>query len=240
MTPELLEPHVTAKTRILILNSPSNPTGAVYTQAELDALMQWALDKGLFVISDEMYDQLVYAPAVAVSAIGWWKRYPEQVAVCNGMSKTFAMTGWRVGYSVTAPALAKALITLQGQSTSNVCSVAQKAALAALEGPYDCVQEMRTAFARRRELGCKLIAQWSKAVCPTPGGAFYLFVDVHNYFRPGLENDTALCTALLEKAHVAVVPGTAFGDPHCIRMSYAVSDQTLEEALTRIGKVLEG
>lgn len=240
VTPEMLEYKVSAKTRMLILNSPSNPTGVVYTQDELDAIMQWAMDKNIFVISDEIYDQLIYAPAKMASAIDWWRRYPEKVAVCNGVAKSFAMTGWRVGYSITAPALTKAISTLQGQSTSNVCSIAQKAALAALEGPLDCVREMRTAFARRRDLACGCIAQWKKALCPTPQGAFYLFVDVHKYFRPGLENDTALCTALLEKAHVAVVPGSAFGDKQCIRMSYAVSDEVLQEALTRIGKVLEG
>lgn len=240
VTPEMLERKAGPRSRMLVLNSPSNPTGAVYTQDELDAIMQWAVDRKIFVVSDEIYDQLIYPPAQAASAIGWWQRYPELVAVCNGVAKTFAMTGWRVGYSVTAPALTKAINTLQGQSTSNVCSIAQKAALAALTGPMDCVREMREAFVRRRDMACACIARWDKAVCPTPQGAFYIFVDVHKYFRPGLENDTALCTALLEKAHVAVVPGSAFGNPHCIRMSYAVGDTVLKEALNRVGQVLQG
>lgn len=241
VTPAQLDTHVTPRTRMLILNSPSNPTGAVYTQEELDALVQWAMDKGIFVLSDEIYDQLVYEPAQAASAIGWWQRFPEQVAVCNGVAKSFAMTGWRVGYSVAAPALTKAICTIQGQSTSNVCSIAQKAALAALEGPYDAVREMRAAFARRRDKACDIIAGWSKAICPKPAGAFYLFVDVHKYFdatRPGMENAVALSATLLEKAHVAVVPGTAFGDAKCIRLSYAVADVVLEEALARIGRAL--
>ena len=239
VTPALLDAHVTPRTRMVIFNAPSNPTGALYTQAELDALMQWALDRGLFVISDEIYDQLVY-DGESVSAIGWWQRHPESVAVCNGVAKSFAMTGWRVGYSVTAPALAKVISTLQGQCTSNVCSIAQKAALAALEGPNDCVMEMKKAFMRRRDLACEIIAGWSKAQCPKPGGAFYLFVDVHRYFRPGMANDVELCTLLLEKAHVAVVPGSAFGDARCIRFSYAVADDVLRDALERVGAVLEG
>lgn len=239
VTPATLDAYVTPRTRMVIFNSPSNPTGALYTQVELDALMEWAISKGLFVISDEIYDQLVY-DGEAASAIGWWQRHPESVAVCNGVAKSFAMTGWRVGYSITAPALAKIISTLQGQCTSNVCSIAQKAALAALEGSYDCVAEMKKAFLRRRDLACNVIAGWSKAQCPKPGGAFYLFVDVHRYFRPGMANDVELSTLLLEKAHVAVVPGSAFGDAKCIRFSYAVADAVLVEALERIGKVLEG
>lgn len=240
VTPALLDTYATPKTRLLILNSPSNPTGAVYTQKELDALIQWALDRHIFVLSDEIYDQLVYAPATAASAIGWWKKYPEHIALCNGLAKSFAMTGWRVGYSVAAPALTKAINTIQGQSTSNICSIAQKAALAALEGPYDFVYEMRTAFQRRRDLACEIISNWKKALCPVPQGAFYIFVDIHKYFRPGLEDDIALSTALLERASVAVVPGVAFGDAQCLRLSYAVSDAVLTEALQRIGDVLEG
>lgn len=239
-TPALLEPYVTPNTRMLILNSPANPTGAVYSAQELDGLMQWAMDKGIFVVSDEIYDQLVYGMDRAGSAIGWWKRCPDQVAVCNGAAKSFAMTGWRVGYSVTGPALTNALIMLQGQSTSNVCTVAQKAAQAALEGSYDCVREMRAAFARRRDMACGVMAGWRGAVCSPPAGAFYLFVDVRGCFRPGMTNDMEVCAALLEKAHVAVVPGSMFGDANCIRLSYAVDDKVLAEALRRIGKVLSG
>ncbi len=235
----ILEQHYTPACKILLLNSPSNPTGAVYTQEEFDAIMEWAINKGLFVISDEIYDQLVFDGKKTTSAAKWFMRYPEQVALCNGVSKSYAMTGWRVGYSITCQALTKAIITLQGQSTANVCSIAQKAALAALEGPTDSLLEMREAFTRRRDLGYDIIQGWKKALCPKPGGAFYFFVDVHQYFRPGLANDVELCTTLLEQAKVAVVPGSAFGDARCIRFSYALSDATLKEALTRIGNVLE-
>ncbi len=235
-----LEKYLTPQTRMLILNSPSNPTGVIYSQEELDALMEWAMAKGIFVISDEIYDQLVYDGQKSATAAHWFVRYPEQVALCNGVSKSYAMTGWRVGFSVTCPALTKAIISLQGQSTSNVCSIAQKAAFAALDGPKDFMDEMRAAFTRRRDAGYARIQTWSKAICPKPGGAFYFMVDVHNYYRPGLANDAELCTVLLEKANVAVVPGSAFGDEKCIRFSYALADEVLMEALSRIEKVLEG
>ncbi len=239
ITPTLLEKHISPKSRMIIMNSPSNPTGAIYTQDEFDAIMDLAIQKGLFVISDEIYEQLVYDGQKSATAAHWFAKYPEQVAICNGVSKSYAMTGWRVGYSITCPALTKAIVNLQGQSTSNVCSIAQKAALAAIEGPKDFMQEMRAAFIRRRDMSFDIINSWSKAICPKPGGAFYLFVDVHKYFRPGLADDTEVCTALLEKAGVAVVPGSAFGDANCIRFSYALSDDVLKDALTRIGQVLE-
>ncbi len=240
VTTAQLEKFLTPQTRMLILNSPSNPTGVIYTQEELDVLMQWAIDKGLFIISDEIYDQLVYDGQKSATGAHWFVKYPEQVAICNGVSKSYAMTGWRVGYSVTCPALTKAIVSLQGQSTSNVCSIAQKAAFAALDGPKDFMDEMRVAFTRRRDAGYARIQTWSKAICPKPGGAFYFMVDVHQYFRPGLANDAELCTLLLEKANVAVVPGSAFGDERCIRFSYALADEVLMEALDRIEKVLEG
>ncbi len=239
VSPALLEKYCTAQSRMLILNSPSNPTGVIYSQEELDTLMEWAINKGLFVISDEIYDQLVYDAPKSATAAHWFVRYPEQVALCNGVSKSYAMTGWRVGYSVCCPPLTKAIVNLQGQSTSNVCSIAQKAALAALEGPKDFMKDMREAFVRRRDMGYAEIQKWKKAICPKPGGAFYFFVDIHGYYRPGLADDAAVCTALLEKANVAVVPGSAFGDDRCIRFSYALDDETLMEALRRIGHVLE-
>lgn len=240
VSPATLERKATGKTKALILNTPSNPTGVTYTQDEVDAIMQWAMDKGIFVLADEIYDQLVYAPAKHATAIHWWKKYPDMVAICNGVSKSFAMTGWRLGYSVTGEALTKLASTLQGQTTSNVCSITQKAALAALTGSYDCVAEMRAAFQRRRDMGHAIVKGWKKAVCPMPDGAFYLFVDVHGYFTPDMPDDVALSTMLLEKANVAVVPGSAFGDAHCIRLSYATADDTLKEALRRMGEALEG
>lgn len=238
VTPSMLEAHTTDKTRLLILNSPSNPTGAVYTQAEFTAIMDWAIARGLFVLSDEIYDQLVFAPAKMTSAIGWFAKYPEQVAVLNGLSKSYAMTGWRVGFLAAHPTLIKKISAMQGHSTSNICSIAQKAGLAALTGSMECVDKMREAFVRRRDFAMKIIEGWPFAICPKPDGAFYLFLDVSKCYGGSVNNSTDLCTLLLDKAHVAVVPGAAFGDDKCIRFSYAVGDEVLKGALESIGKVL--
>ena len=238
VTPAMLEAHTTDKTKLLILNSPSNPTGAVYTEAEFTAIMDWAIARGLFVLSDEIYDQLVFAPAKMTSAIGWFAKYPEQVAVLNGLSKSYAMTGWRVGFLAAHPTLIKKISAMQGHSTSNICSIAQKAGLAALTGSMECVDKMREAFVRRRDFAMKIIEGWPFAICPKPDGAFYLFLDVSRCYGGSVNNSTDLCTLLLDKAHVAVVPGAAFGDDKCIRFSYAVGDDVLKGALESIGAVL--
>ncbi|MDR2054295.1 MAG: pyridoxal phosphate-dependent aminotransferase [Desulfovibrio sp.] len=238
ITPDMLEARRSSKTRLLVLNSPSNPTGVVYTQTELDALVNWAISHKIFVLSDEIYDQLVFDPAKAASAIGWFARYPDLVAVLNGVSKTFAMTGWRVGWLVGHPDLIKKLSALQGQSTSGICSIAQKAALAALTGPMDCVADMRGAFQRRRDAAMKIINSWPLAVCPQPDGAFYLFVDVRRSYAGSIKNSTDMCAHLLDKALVSVVPGAAFGDDNCFRLSYAVADDALKAALQRVGEEL--
>lgn len=238
VTPAMLEAHTTDKTKLLILNSPSNPTGAVYTEAEFTGIMDWAIARGLFVLSDEIYDQLVFAPAKMTSAIGWFAKYPEQVAVLNGLSKSYAMTGWRVGFLAAHPTLIKKISAMQGHSTSNICSIAQKAGLAALTGSMECVDKMREAFVRRRDFAMKIIEGWPFAICPKPDGAFYLFLDVSKCYGGSVNNSTDLCTLLLDKAHVAVVPGAAFGDDKCIRFSYAVGDEVLKGALESIGAVL--
>lgn len=178
VTVEQLEAALTPKAKILVFNSPSNPTGACYSVSERDAIVKWALDRGLFIIADEIYDQLVYEPNKPSSIIVWWKQYPDRIAVVNGLAKSFAMTGWRVGYTVTHPDLVKKLSQITGQATGNICSVSQKAAVAALTGPYDCVESMRQAFQKRRDMAWKEIASWSNVVCPKPEGAFYLFADI--------------------------------------------------------------
>lgn len=148
------------------------------------------------------------------------------------------MTGWRVGYVVAHPEIIKKMSSMQGHCTSNICSISQKAALAGLTGPLDFLGEMRNAFQRRRDLAMDIINGWDFASCPCPDGAFYLFVDVRKCFGGTVKNSTELCTWLLDKARVAVVPGAAFGDDNCIRFSYAVSDDTLRDALQRIGDAL--
>lgn len=238
VTPEKLEQACTPKTRLLILNAPSNPTGISYTQEELDALLDWAVQKGLHVVSDEIYDRIVYAPARPVTAAGRRQRFPEQISLVNGVAKSFAMTGWRIGYLVAHPAIVKAAGALQGQSTSNACSVAQKAALAALEGPYDCIDAMTRAFERRRDAAHAIVSSWPGVLCPKPQGAFYLFADMSAHYRNGIKNSSDLCTYFLEKAGVALVPGLAFGDDACVRFSYAVADEVLASALRNMEKVL--
>lgn len=237
---EQLEAARTSRTRCLVMNTPSNPTGCHYSQAQLDAIAAWAVEKGVFVISDEIYDQLVYAPAKPASLAPWWQRHPENFAVVNGLAKSFAMTGWRVGYTLAHADLIKAMTKIQGQSTSNICSIAQKAALAALTGGWGCLAPMLEAFVRRRDLGLSMIRAWENVVCPEPAGAFYLFPQVDWYYTPEVPDSTALCGLLLEKAGVALVPGAAFGDDRCMRISYALDDETLVGCLDRIGQVLRG
>ena len=235
---EQLEAVRTPRTRCLIMNTPSNPTGCHYSQEQLDAIAAWAVDKGVFVISDEIYDQLVYAPAGPASLAPWWQRHPESFAVVNGLAKSFAMTGWRVGYTLAHADLVKAMTKIQGQSTSNICSIAQKAALAALTGGWECLTPMREAFVRRRDLALARVRAWGDVVCPEPAGAFYLFPQVDTFFTPDVPDSTALCSLLLEKAGVALVPGAAFGDDRCFRISYALDDETLATCLDRVGQVL--
>jgi aspartate aminotransferase len=235
---EQLEAVRTPRTRCLIMNTPSNPTGCHYSRAQLDVIAAWAVEKGIFVISDEIYDQLIYAPARPASLATWWQRHPENFAVVNGLAKSFAMTGWRVGYTLAHADLIKAMTTIQGQSTSNICSIAQKAALAALTGGWDCLAPMREAFVRRRNMSLAAIRAWGNVVCPEPAGAFYLFPQVDWYYTPEVPDSTALCGLLLDKAGVALVPGAAFGDDRCIRISYALDDATLSGCLERIGHVL--
>lgn len=238
VTPLMLENAVTDKTRMLILNTPNNPTGAVYADREFMQIMRWALARNIFVLSDEIYDQLVYPPARMTSAITWFAHCPELVAVANGLAKSYAMTGWRVGFLAAHPEIIKKMSSLQGHMLSNVCSVAQKAALAALTGPDECVIDMRHSFQRRRDLAMKIVEGWPHVVCPRPDGAFYLFVDVSALYGGAVKDSTAMCAYLLDEAHVALVPGAAFGDDNCIRLSYAVADEALEQALRRVGEAL--
>jgi len=240
VTVAALEKARTPKTTMLILNSPSNPTGCHHTQAQFDAIAQWAFSRGVFVLSDEIYDQLVYPPASPASMAGWWAKRPEMVGIVNGLAKSFSMTGWRIGYALAHPDLIKAMSKLQGQSTSNVCSFVQKAAVAALTGPFDSVAVMRQAFIRRRDLALSIIGTWDRAVCPTPQGAFYLFPDLSGYFTADAPDSTTLCAKIMEATGVVTVPGAAFGDDACLRLSYATDEKTLTEALGLLGEVLSG
>ena len=237
---EDLEKYVTSRTRVLILNTPSNPTGCHYSQAQLEDIARWAVSRDIFVICDEVYDQLVYPPAEMSSLCSFWKKHPDGVAVVNGLSKTFSMTGWRIGYTLAHEDLIKAMSKIQGQSTSNVCSFAQKGALAGLEGSFEMVETMRDSFARRRDLALEIIGSWKDAVCPRPDGAFYLFPRVDAFYNDRVDSSTELCKAVLEKEKIALVPGKAFGDDRCVRISYAVGDEVLQDCLQRLGGFLAG
>ena len=235
--PEALETAITPATKGILVNSPANPTGGMAGRKALEQLAEIAVRHDLYVISDEVYSELLYEgnTFTSIAALPGMK---ERTIIVNSFSKTYAMTGWRVGFLVAHEEIIKKCSTLQGQSTSNICSIAQKAALAALTGPMDCEREMREAFSRRRNMALSIIDTWKFAVCPHPDGAFYLFIDVHKCFGGKVHNSLELSRYLLERLHIATTPGVAFGNDICIRLSYAVSDDALKKALTEMGEVL--
>ncbi|MBI9111168.1 pyridoxal phosphate-dependent aminotransferase [Maridesulfovibrio ferrireducens] len=233
-----LEAACTSRTKVLVLNTPSNPTGGHYPQDHLTEIAEWARKKGIFIISDEVYDRLVYKPATYSTLSNFWEKYPEDVAIVGALSKSFCMTGWRVGTSLAHPDLVKAMIKIQGQSTSNVNSMTQKAAVAAFEGPWDLIDKMTVAFQRRRDLAYDIISSWPGVICPKPDGAFYLFPVLNTFFDEETPDSASMCTKILEEAGIALVPGSAFGDDRCIRFSYALDDEVLKTSLEKVGKVL--
>ena len=242
ITPAQLEEAITARTKAIILCSPSNPTGAVYSQAELEALAEvLRRHEQVYVISDEIYEHINYVGSHA--SIARCEGMYDRTIVINGVSKAYAMTGWRIGFCAAPLALAKACSKLQGQYTSGPCSVSQVAATEAFAGPQECVEEMRQAFERRKELIVRLAREIPGLEVNEPHGAFYLFPQCSSYFgkRFGdkvIENSTDFALYLLEHAHVATVGGDAFGSPRCFRMSYATSDENIVEAMRRIKEAL--
>lgn len=238
ITPEQLEAAITPKTRMLVLCSPSNPTGSVYTQDELNALAEIVLKhEDLYVLADEIYEHINYIGSHA--SIASYPGMKERTCLCNGVSKAYAMTGWRLGWVAAPEWIIKGINKLQGQYTSGTCDVSQMAALAAYEGPQQCVEDMRKAFERRRDLIVKLATEIPGFEVNVPKGAFYLFPKISSFFGKSngattINNSTDFALYLLEEAHVASVGGDAFGDPDCFRMSYATSDENIVEALRRI------
>lgn len=243
ITPSQLREAITPRTRAVLLCSPSNPTGSVYTRAELQGLVDVLKDyPEILVISDEIYEHIRYTGEPFVSMASF-PELKDRVAVINGVSKAYAMTGWRIGYCAVPQRLAKAITKLQGQMTSGVSSIAQKAAEAAYNGPQECVEEMRRAFERRRDLVVALAREIPGLKVNKPDGAFYLFPEVSYYLgkRAGervISTDSDLAMYLLEEAHVATVAGSAFEAPGYIRLSYATSDDNIREALRRIREAL--
>ena len=242
MTPEQLEAAITPKTRMLILCSPSNPTGSVYSQEELDALAKVILShEELYVLADEIYEHINYVGKHASIAKAEGMR--ERTIIVNGVSKAYAMTGWRIGYIAAPEWIVKGCNKLQGQYTSGPCSVSQKAAEAAYTMDQTCVETMRQAFQRRRDLIVELAKDIPGLEVNVPEGAFYLFPKCSSFYGKTcgdkvVNNSTDLAMFLLEEGHVATVGGDAFGDPECFRMSYATSDDNIREAMKRIKETL--
>jgi aspartate aminotransferase len=241
--PEQLEAAITNKTRLIIFNSPSNPTGMVYNRQEMEKLARVVEShEGVFIISDEIYEHIIFT-GDHVSMASFDFIYNKVITV-NGVSKAYAMTGWRIGYIGAPLWIAKACNKLQGQFTSGVCSIAQRAALAAIEGKRDTIEVMKEAFLRRRNLICALLKEVKGIKVRIPQGAFYVMPDISFYFGKSdgetrIINSDDLVLYLLDKARVAMVGGDAFGAPECLRISYATSDELLIEAVKRIKGALE-
>ena len=242
MTPQQLEAAITSKTKMIILRSPSNPTGSVYSSSELEALAEVIKKhEDLFVLADEIYEHINYTGKH--SSIAQVEGMKDRTIIVNGVSKAYAMTGWRIGYIAAPEWIVKGCNKLQGQYTSGPCSVSQKAAVEAYVASQDCVEEMRKAFERRRNLIVELAKDIPGLEVNVPQGAFYLFPKCSSFFGKTdgttvINNSTDFALYLLEKAHVATVAGDAFGDPDCFRMSYATSDENIREAMRRIKDTL--
>ncbi|MGH3569501.1 MAG: pyridoxal phosphate-dependent aminotransferase [Pseudonocardia sp.] len=240
---EQLEAARTERTKVLLWCSPSNPTGAVASRPLTEAVGRWAVDNDVWVVTDEIYEHLVYDGAETVSMPVAVPELAGRAVVLNGVAKTYAMTGWRVGWMVGPPDVIKAATNLQSHLSSNVCNVAQRAALVAVSGPLDAVAEMRAAFDRRRRTIVELLAAIPGVQCPTPHGAFYAYPSVQALLgreirgtRP--RDSVALAALVLEHAEVAVVAGEAFGTPGFFRLSYALGDEDLRTGVERMGALL--
>ncbi len=240
---EDLERHRTARTKLLVFVSPSNPTGAVVAPEEVAAIGRWAAEHDVWVMCDEIYEHLVYGDARHVSMPVVAPEIADRCVVVNGVAKTYAMTGWRVGWMIAPSDVADAAVTYQSQTTSNISNVSQRAALAAVSGDLSAVAEMRTAFDRRRRTMVAMLNAIDGVTCPEPEGAFYCFPNVTGLLGRSLKGRVAstsaeLAEVLLETIKVAVVPGEAFGAPGYFRLSYALSDGDLEEGLSRVSELV--
>ncbi|XDE64563.1 pyridoxal phosphate-dependent aminotransferase [Arthrospira platensis BEA 1257B] len=235
ITPELLRQAITPKTKLFVLNSPSNPTGMVYTPDELKALAEVVVESGILVVSDEIYSQILYDGAQHLSIAAAHPEVHKQTLISSGFAKSFAMTGWRLGYLVGDKTIIGAMTRIQSHSTSNVCTFAQYGAIAALEGSLDCVETMRQAFAERRQVMYELLNAIPGISCVKPYGAFYMYVNIG---KIGL-GSVDFCNALLEEKQMATVPGLAFGTDDHIRLSYATSLKNIETGLKRLEEFVE-
>jgi aspartate/methionine/tyrosine aminotransferase len=238
-----LEAARTPRTKVLLFCSPSNPTGAVYPPEQVEEIGRWALDAGLWVLTDEIYEHLTYGGVTAPSMPVVVPELADRCVVVNGVAKTYAMTGWRVGWILGPADIVKAATNLQSHATSNVANVSQAAAVAALTGDLSAVATMREAFDRRRQTIVSMLREIPGIACPEPQGAFYVYPSVRGLLGRPIAGRTAetsaeLATLILEEAEVAVVPGEAFGTPGYVRMSYALGDDDLVEGVTRMQRLL--
>ncbi|MEP6519179.1 pyridoxal phosphate-dependent aminotransferase [Microcoleus vaginatus FACHB-2002] len=232
ITPEQLSRAITPKTKLFVLNSPSNPTGMVYTPAEIKALAEVIVDRDILVVADEIYEKIIYDGAQHVSIGSLGKEIFDRTLISSGFAKAYSMTGWRIGYLAGPIELIKATNTIQGHSTSNVCTFAQYGAIAALESSQESVETMRLAFAQRRQVIFELLDAVPGISCIKPDGAFYMFVNIS---KTGM-NSLEFCDAFLEQQQVAVIPGIAFGADDHIRLSYATDLGTIKKAVERLDK----
>jgi aspartate aminotransferase len=244
MTPAQLRSAITPRSKLLMLNSPGNPTGAVYTRQELEALADVILETNIAVLSDEIYERLVFGEARATCFATLRPGLPDRTITISGVSKSFAMTGWRIGWALGPLHVIKAMGNVQSQETSSPSSVSQYAALAALEGDQECVEKMRREFEARRDLVCRRLAALPNVRCPTPTGAFYAFFDVSAHFGRTLGgkkvvDSAGFCQAALESAHVNLVPGSAFGAEGYVRLSFATSRDQINGGLDRLEELLK-
>ena len=243
ITPEQLEAAITPKTKLMIINSPCNPTGAVYSEAEVRALAAVCEKSGIYVLSDEIYERLVYTDVRPFSMAKVSDAMYEHTITVNGVSKTYSMTGWRIGYLAAPKAIAKAIDSFQSHATSNACSIAQYATIKALNSPESCVEEMVSRFAERRAAALARIERMNGVYCIVPDGAFYIMLVVSGAFGKKLNGRTIetaadFADALLDEKKVAVVPGGPFGADDCVRLSYSLSMEDILEGLDRIDAFL--
>ena len=238
VTPSMLERYRTDSTKLLVFVSPSNPTGAVYSPAEVAAIGQWAAENGVWILTDEIYQRLVYGGASFTSLPGAVDALGDRWVVVNGVAKSYAMTGWRVGWLIGPPDVVGASTKLQSHLTSNVSNVSQLAAVAALTGPQEVVEEMRLAFERRRAIIVGKLGAIEGVRCLEPDGAFYAFPDLSGFLGDRFTSTLDLAAWILDEAGGAIVPGEAFGAPGYARLSYALADKDLEEGLDRLAVAL--
>ena len=235
ITPQQLEAAITPRTKLFILNSPSNPTGMVYSPDEIRALAEVIVDRDIAVVSDEIYEKILYDDAQHLSIGSINDEIFARTITCSGFAKSHSMTGWRVGYTAAPLEIVKAMTRIQSHSTSNVCTFAQYGAIAALESSQECVREMLQAFAQRRSYMHQAINDIPLLSCPKPDGAFYLFVDISQTGKKSFE----FCKDLLDQKQVAAIPGIAFGTDNCIRFSYATDLDTIKEGVRRLAEFVE-